>query len=44
MTIFEKECNTVKEIKNEIYSGKYELFISQNLRIKIKAATMIKSL
>lgn len=44
MTIFEKECNTVKEIKNEIKSGSYELFISQNLRLKIKAATMIKSL
>lgn len=44
MTIFEKECNTVKEIKNEINSGNYELFISQNLRLKIKAATMIKSL
>ena len=44
MTIFETECNTVKEIKNEISLGRYELFISQNLRIKIKAATMIKNI
>jgi PHP family Zn ribbon phosphoesterase len=44
MTVFEKECNTVKEIKEEIAAERYSLFISPNLRIKIKAATMIKSL
>ncbi|EKQ58051.1 MULTISPECIES: PHP-associated domain-containing protein [unclassified Clostridium] len=44
MTAFEKECNTVKEIKDEIKCGRYEISVSPHLNIKIKAATIIKSI
>lgn len=43
MTIFDKECETISEIKNEIKAGRYEIFISPCLNIKVKAARIIKN-
>lgn len=44
MTEFEKDCTTVKEIKEEIAKGKYKIVISPCLKTKVKAATIIKKL
>lgn len=39
---FEKDCNTVKELKNEIKNKSYEIYIAQNLTLKVNIASAIK--
>lgn len=43
-SVFKKECDTIEEIKREIAAGNYEIYISDCLITKVKAATMIKKL
>lgn len=42
--IFSKNCNTVKEIKEEIKSGNYNIDLSSELNIRVKCAIIIKKL
>ncbi|TXC89545.1 PHP domain-containing protein [Metabacillus litoralis] len=41
---FERECSTVDELKRSIDLGSYEVEISENLQLKIKAAILVKKL
>lgn len=42
--IFNKECSTIKEIKEEIRLGNYKTEISSDLKIRVKSAIIIKKL
>jgi histidinol phosphatase-like PHP family hydrolase len=42
--IFSKNCNTVKEIKEEIKSGNYSINLSSELNVRVKCARIIKKL
>ena len=42
--IFSKNCNTVKEIKEEIKSGNYNINFSTELKVRVKSAIIIKKL
>lgn len=42
--IFRKDCITVKEIKEEIKSGNYNIDFSQDLIVRVKSAIIIKKL
>lgn len=44
MTEFEKDCDTIIEMKDEISSRRYKIIISSCLKTKVKAATIIKKL
>ena len=42
--IFNKNCNTIKDIKNEIKSGNYSITLSNELNVRVKSAIIIKKL
>jgi len=42
--IFSKNCNTVKEIKEEIKLGNYDIEFSADLNVRVKSAIIIKKL
>ena len=42
--IFNKNCNTVKEIKEEIKAGNYSINLSSELNVRVKSAIIIKKL
>lgn len=42
--ILNKECNTVKEIKEEIKNGNYRIDFSTDLKVRVKSAIIIKKL
>lgn len=42
--IFSKNCNTVKEIKEEIKKGNYKIEFSSDLNVRVKSAIIIKKL
>ena len=42
--IFRKDCITVKEIKEEIKCGNYNINFSQDLKVRVKSAIIIKKL
>jgi histidinol phosphatase-like PHP family hydrolase len=42
--IFAKNCNTVKEIKQEIKAGNYSINLSSELNVRVKSAIIIKKL
>lgn len=41
-TVFEKECSTVSELRDEIEKGKYEIQFSDYLFFQVKTASMLK--
>lgn len=42
--IFKKDCNTIKELKEEIKLTNYNIEFSQDLKVRVKSATIIKKL
>lgn len=42
--IFNKNCNTVKEIKEQIKQGNYDIEFSSDLKVRVKSAIIIKKL
>lgn len=42
--VFNKKCNTVKEIKEEIKKGNYKIEFSSDLNVRVKSAIIIKKL
>ena len=42
--IFRKDCITIKEIKEEIKCGNYNINFSQDLKVRVKSAIIIKKL
>lgn len=42
--IFNKNCNTIKEIKKELKQGNYNIKISNELNIRVKSSIIIKKL
>lgn len=42
--IFKKDCNTIKELKEEIKLANYNIEFSQDLKVRVKSATIIKKL
>lgn len=42
--VLKKDCNTVKEIREEIKNGNYNIEFSEDLKVRVKSATIIKKL
>lgn len=40
--VFEKDCNTIKELKEELIKNNYHLYISHEIKSKVKSAGLLK--